>query len=374
MASDAAAPPPPARASVPVVTDATAASEAELREAVALFLAPAAFSFTRCGGGVNNKCYAVAVDGAAPSHVLRIYNNGNNSARVRYEHEVLRQLQGARAAALRAACGAQVPRPLAPLAAAAASFAPLSTGAEACLFPLIAGAPPPLSAARSIGRATAALVAAMSDMRVDASFGHPNPLYRNIYDSHWKMSPALFAEVVSGPDFAEPAVRAAMDELVAGIARAEALIARVLAEGGLPEQQIHADLHFDNVLVTEDGAVSAILDFEFSSYDWRVMELVVGLSKYAGLASPEAHVEAYAAGYAEAGGRLTAREIELVPDLVVLRVLSNVVYFAGRAAAGEDTIAPLTGRAAVYAKRCRWLLEQREWLVGALAGLRELEV
>ena len=101
------------------------------------------------------------------------------------------------------------------------------------------------------------------------------------------------------------------------------------------------------------------------------MELVVGLSKYAGMAGPEAHVEAYAAGYAEGGGRLTAREIELVPDLVGLRVLSNVVYFAGRAAAGEDTIAPLTGRAAVYAKRCRWLLEQREWLVGALAGLRE---
>ena len=385
---------PPARASVPVVTDATAASEAELAEAAALFLPPpppppaaaaaaaaagGGLVFARCGGGVNNKLYTVAESAAAaPAHVLRIYNNGNNSRRVRYEHEVLRQLQGARAEALRAACGAQVPRPMPVLRGSGggggggATFAPISTGAEACCFPLIAGAPPPLSAARSIGRATAALVAVMADMRVDeAVFGHPNPLYRNIYDSHWKMSAGLFAEVVSGPEFAEPSVRAAMDELVAGIARAEALIARVLAEGGLPEQQIHADLHFDNVLVTEDGSVSAILDFEFSACDWRVMELVVGLSKYAGLAEPEAHVEAFAAGYAEAGGRLTAREIELVPDLVVLRVLSNVVYFAGRAAAGEDSIAPLTGRAAVYAKRCRWLLEQRAWLVGALAGLRE---
>ena len=60
-----------------------------------------------------------------------------------------------------------------------------------------------------------------------------------------------------------------------------------------------------------------------------------------------------------------------MPDLVVLRVLSNVVYFAGRAVAGEDSIQPLVGRAAVYAKRCRWLLEQRDWLVAALAGLRE---
>jgi len=280
-AADATSAPPPPRLSVPVVTDATAASAAELAEALALFL-PAAeaagASFVRCGGGVNNKCYSVALAGSAqPTLVVRIYNNGNNARRVRYEHEVLRQLQGARAAALRAACGAQVPRPLLPLAAAAAgaagggaTFAPLSTGAEACLFPLIAGAPPPLSAARRIGRATAALVAVMSDMRIDeAVFGHPNPLYRNIWDSHHAMAAApgeapgaRFAQVVAGPDFAEPVVRAAMDELCAGIARAEALIARVLAEGGLPEQQIHADLHFDNVLVTDDGEVSAVLDFE----------------------------------------------------------------------------------------------------------------
>ena len=292
--ADAASAPPPPRLSVPVVTDATAASAAELAEALALFL-PAAeaagASFVRCGGGVNNKCYGVALSGSAqPTLVVRIYNNGNNARRVRYEHEVLRQLQGARAAALRAACGAQVPRPLLPLAAAAAApaggagagagggdgagngatFAPLSTGAEACLFPLIAGAPPPLSAARRIGRATAALVAVMADMRIDeAVFGHPNPLYRNIWDSHHAMAAApgeapgaRFVQVVAGPDFAEPSVRAAMDELCAGIARAEALIARVLAEGGLPEQQIHADLHFDNVLVTDDGEVSAVLDFE----------------------------------------------------------------------------------------------------------------
>jgi Ser/Thr protein kinase RdoA (MazF antagonist) len=280
-AADATSAPPPPRLSVPVVTDATAASAAELAEALALFL-PAAeaagASFVRCGGGVNNKCYAVNLAGSLqPTLVVRIYNNGNNARRVRYEHEVLRQLQGARAAALRAACGAQVPRPLLPLAAAAAgaagggtTFAPLSTGPEACLFPLIAGAPPPLSAARRIGRATAALVAVMSDMRIDeAVFGHPNPLYRNIWDSHHAMAAApgeapgaRFAQVVAGPDFAEPAVRTAMDELCAGIARAEALIARVLAEGGLPEQQIHADLHFDNVLVTDDGEVSAVLDFE----------------------------------------------------------------------------------------------------------------
>jgi hypothetical protein len=52
--SSARAPAPPA------VTDATAASEAELREAASLLLGDAAAAgstFTRASGGVNNKCY-----------------------------------------------------------------------------------------------------------------------------------------------------------------------------------------------------------------------------------------------------------------------------------------------------------------------------
>ena len=36
----------------------------------------------------------------------------------------------------------------------------------------------------------------------------------------------------------------------------------------LPVQLIHADLHYDNVLVDGDS-VSGLLDFEFSVHDWR---------------------------------------------------------------------------------------------------------
>ena len=36
----------------------------------------------------------------------------------------------------------------------------------------------------------------------------------------------------------------------------------------LPIQLIHADLHYDNVLVDGDR-VSGLLDFEFSVHDWR---------------------------------------------------------------------------------------------------------
>ena len=219
---------PVARASVPVVTDATSASEAELLEAASLYLSQADLTFERCGGGVNNKVYCVK--GAAPADrwILRIYNNGFNTSRVRYEHEVLRLLAPH-------SLPYEVPTLLPPLLPGKTS---LASGAEACLFRHISGGPAGLTAARSLGASTAALVAAMGSMRVDASLGHPNPLYRNIWEAHHKISAPLFYELVSThPDF--DAVRTDMDYLVAEIRAAESLIARLLADGGLPEQQVN---------------------------------------------------------------------------------------------------------------------------------------
>jgi hypothetical protein len=44
-------------------------------------------------------------------------------------------------------------------------------------------------------------------------------------------------------------------------------------------------------------------------------------------------------------------EIEILPDLINLRIFSNVIYFTGRALAKEDSIDSLTSRAPSYAKR-----------------------
>lgn len=72
---------------------------------------------------------------------------------------------------------------------------------------------------------------------------------------------------------------------------------------------------------TDDGeqVVTGLLDFEFSAHDWRVMELAVGLSKYVGMPGIEPTFATWVDGYAEGGGRLTEREIQLVPDLIILR-------------------------------------------------------
>ena len=89
--------------------------------------------------------------------------------------------------------------------------------------------------------------------------------------------------------------------------------------------------------------VTGVLDFEFCAFDWRCMELVVGVSKYCGAKDPLPLLKEYIAGYAAGGGKFTEAEVKLIPDLIILRVLNNVVFFVGRYLAKEDSIEPIAG-------------------------------
>ena len=70
----------------------------------------------------------------------------------------------------------------------------------------------------------------------------------------------------------------------------------------------------------------------------------------------------FVVGYRE-HGILTRKEVEAIPDLIILRVLSNVVYFVGRAVSGEDKIDSLTTRAKTYYTRVQWLKSNNDRLV-----------
>jgi homoserine kinase type II len=160
----------------------------------------------------------------------------------------------------------------------------------------------------------------------------------------------FYNEVDMNPGF--NVCREAIDYLVEHIRDIE-----VRMEGfkklGMPVQYIHADLHYDNVMVVGDK-VSGLLDFEFCTYDWRAMELAVALSKYVGEAEPLPLIERFVTGYVQKGA-LTDTEIDCIPDMINLRIFSNVVYFTGRAIAGEDGLDSLTSRAGTYAKRVKWV-------------------
>lgn len=91
------------------------------------------------------------------------------------------------------------------------------------------------------------------------------------------------------------------------------------AAGGLPETLIHGDVHYDNALVDENtGKVTGIIDFEFASYDWRMMECAAGLSKYVGEKDPTPFVQSYITGFCR---RATPTEAEID----AIRTSSNFV-------------------------------------------------
>ena len=134
--------------------------------------------------------------------------------------------------------------------------------------------------------------------------------------------------------------------------------------GVLPWSFIHGDLHYDNVLC-DDAGVTGLLDFEFSSYDWRAMELAICLSKYCGEKEPLGYFEQFVDGFA-VHAELTEAEIESICILIRLRIHSNVIFFVGRALAGEDQMSTLTSRIETYCKRLRWLKANEIEIVGLI--------
>ena len=72
--------------------------------------------------------------------------------------------------------------------------------------------------------------------------------------------------------------------------------------------------------------------------------------------------EEFVKGYAITG-ELTHKEAEAIPDLINLRVLSNVVYFVGRAIAKEDKIDSLTKRIENYSERVKWIQDNEKTII-----------
>lgn len=328
-------------------------------------------------GGVNNICdYVLTPSGK--KYVLRIYNNGRDSVRVDFEHRVLDALM---------ASGQQlsfsVPTTI-PSKDDGKRHVVLSTGAEATLFEFIPGELPKKSRVREIGRASGELVTALGNISVDMV--SPNPRFCDLFKAHHATTREIFFDEVKKPAFdATPSIREYTDLLCGEVVEIEEKIA-YMQTLDLPIQLIHADLHYDNVLC--DGErVSGLLDFEFSVHDWRGMlcsfiqclikliiipyliacELAVSLSKYAGEPDAMSYFSDFAEGYATTA-KLTEKEINCIPELIILRVLSNVVYFVGRAVAGEDGIESLTTRAEMYYKRIKWIKEHRDELIQVIVS------
>jgi Ser/Thr protein kinase RdoA (MazF antagonist) len=163
--------------------------------------------------------------------ILRVYNNGENTARVRFEHAILAELNK-----VKSQLSFAIPETL-PALKDGSSYVKLSNGAEASMFKLIPGKLPKLTCVKAIGVATGELTRAMYGVKLDMQ--SPTAPYYEIYKVHHKVTRDKFYEVVAGPDF--DGVRGATDFLVSELRKVETAIEEYHALK-LPMSWIHGDL------------------------------------------------------------------------------------------------------------------------------------
>jgi homoserine kinase type II len=308
---------------------------------------------TPTSGGVNNIVQYVTLP-SGEKELLRIYNNGCDTKRVKFEHEILRQLNELTTLSFSVPCFLPSKEGL--------TIVRLGNGADACMVKLIPGDLPKLTCAGDIGRAAGELNTALTQIDVDRAMCNCAP-YWKMYDVHHAVTRELFEQEMRGPNFDGQHLRGTADRMLQ-----ETLDIADRCEGvyqSLPIQLIHGDLHYDNVLV-QDDKVTALLDFEFASFDWRAMELAICLSKYAG-EEPDAmpYFDDFIKGFAK-HGKLTKVEAKAIPDLINLRILSNIVYFVGRHIAGEDNISSITNRIQNYERRVNWVKSNGDAISGRI--------
>jgi len=306
-------------------------AERTAAEALARFFPGEAPSVRAGASGMNNTTRFVERRGRR--YVLRVYETHRDEEKARYEHAVLRALEGR-------PLPFAVPQPV--RTPGGDTVARLADGRLAALFRYIDGEAPSFekpAALRSFGRAAAALSEALADVRVAAA-----PAYRPYYEldaTHPSCAPADVDRFCEAP----PAEFADLADALQRIRQELADIRRAIpAMRALPHQLVHGDLNASNALAAPGGDdIAAILDFEFATFDLRAMEPAVCLSDLADVESDEAvlaRMSAFVSGYASVS-RLSREEAESLPLLLRLRRLDVVLHFLGRYRDGVDGPEPL---------------------------------
>ena len=305
--------------------------------------------------GANNTAYLI--DGNAGRFVLRMYRNHADVARLSAEFEILRALQ-------------QAPLPFAipaPIATVDGQLYIEYSDAQhgdrlAALFPLLPGKLPnrhDAVLAHAAGEALGQLQQALANVPLPSE-GMIAPLgaFRRRYPALPNLDHILGSLHIDTASAWR--ILTLHEQLSADL---PALYA------ALPCQLIHGDYDASNVLM-EDGRISAILDFEFSSYDLRVLDLTFAVSMWPSelLGSVEEWpiIDALGRGYASQI-HLTDGEVAALPTLLQLRNIGTLLHRLMRLTQRLESPDVLTRRIAHTLWREDWLAANREKLIQMVA-------
>lgn len=318
-----------------------------LKEALDSFFPPdllTSITFFQAESGINNFVYYFIIQGK--KYVIKIYN-GNSLLRTTFEHEIIKTLQ-------QYAISFEIPKPLAILNNSDCTLVTLSNNLVACVFSAVGGSMPHLKLAKQIGYAAGELSNTFACIDTNNVETHMQS-FSEIFKAHHSINKKLFFQTIESSifDLHRDLITFFIEEIIIF----EEKIIQV-AKLNLPKQLIHGDLQYENFLC-DDEKVTAIVDFEDCTIDWRVMDFATCLSKYVGETDPLPYLSAFVDGYKQRA-TLTKDEIGNMTFFIELRVLTNIVYFVGRALCNEDSFETLFSKLSGYRNRLLWLHTNKE--------------
>lgn len=293
-------------------------------------------------GGLNNLTKYVKTP--TETFVMRVYQNGYGIDKIHYEHKVLRQLESYN-------FSFQTPRIRPTLKGEDCAIT--ADGNQAVMFYLIPGHALDESNMKHItemGRVAGELIEGIKNLKIDMQC--PTAPYYEFYKLHPSVpDEKTFLDAMASSVFDE--YREYADFVLKEILELVKMIEPY--KKSLPVQHIHGDLWIGNCLI-ENDKMSAVLDFEFIALDWKALEVAICVSRFPSQANPWGHFEAFLEGF-KMTGTLKEEEIEAVPVMMKLRLLTNIIHFVGRYLGGFDSAKDLTDRICVYYKRLGWINE-----------------
>ncbi|MFD0698289.1 phosphotransferase [Paenibacillus sp. GCM10027628] len=309
-------------------------------------------------GGMNNTTRFVEVKGE--TYVLRIYETHRDLDKIHYEHAVLRTLSTHK-------LPYRLPVPIQLPSGRTVLEVNSNQRKLAALFTFTVGCNPTWEHARQMqpfGEAVGRLSQVLASIQVGLKPVYPP--YYEIEHIHPRCTPEVIDAFCSAPP--EP-FRALQSTLMYLRERFIAFYDEIPQLKKLPHQLVHGDINGSNMLVNEEGRISAILDFEFVTEDVRVMELAVCLSDLIDPALPEVELwrrcSAFYNGY-KTFIDLQEEEFRLLPLLIELRRLDVFVHFLGRYLDGVDAQSVLVDIVHNTAEKVQWLHDNGAKLLHAL--------
>ncbi|MGC5771380.1 phosphotransferase enzyme family protein [Paenibacillus pabuli] len=313
-------------------------------------------------GGMNNATFMVEID--QECYVLRQYETHNDRMKIAFEHEVLSALS----------CSGfelDVPTPVSLPDPKDQTFLAVQDRLTnrtkiVALFHYREGHNPVWNTPDQLielGQAAGTLSSAMA--RLVLSLEPVYPPYYRIQEAYPLCSPEKLLQLCTSPP---DMLSACADDLQQLKGVLPDLFEALGGMEALPHQLVHGDLNASNVLADSEGHICAILDFEFATWDLRVMELAVPMSDLLTMDKEQAWMWAALEGLIQ-GFRLRVslepEELSVIPGLILLRSLDVVMHFISRMVEGTD-------EPEVAVQQIRKLRERVDWMKINEERLREL--